>query len=661
MSIPNNITKENILSAIAQIDNEGIPDYAQSVFYDLVFKEKKYPPKLVISLANFYANGEILDRKSFLGGPNTQSFKMLKEKGFEIKRKSEMSDLSLKVWIEKTLVHGRDDRINGDRAMGKVLWSPQKGKPNKKTGTSADIYKNMLLVNSGDLILHFIDDKKIAGISRVKNPAIKTIGLAGSKWAGPSYMVELFDYTELKPPIDRTQLLIKENEFSLEKIANESEVFYNKKLNLREGAYLTPCPYELLSLINDTYRSFSGENLPFIDKLESVIPNTDLFNYLHFNEGLLKSGLQFNEKLVFRFVASLLTKPFVILTGLSGSGKTKLAQAFAKWMSENKNQFCLVPVGADWTNREPLLGYPNGLDIESFVLPDSGALQLILEATKSGNQHKPYFMILDEMNLSHVERYFADFLSIMESNDSIRLYNGTARNCNGQQVPKEIEWPKNLFVIGTVNIDETTYMFSPKVLDRANVIEFRVDENDMSEYLNKPLKPNLAMLHEDADEGKPGLGAGMATDFLRMAGASYISESAKDALNSFFPLLKLAGAEFGYRSAFEISRLIGVLETLSGKKGYNKEDSTDIAIMQKLLPKLHGSRTRLVPVLVSLAKLCLISDKSIKLKEMKEQLFIREYFEKEPSLEVMYPLSFEKILRIYRSAVTNGYASYAEA
>jgi len=189
-------------------------------------------------------------------------------------------------------------------------------------------------------------------------------------------------------------------------------------------------------------------------------------------ESLKKSGLQFNDKLVTRLTASLLTKPFVILTGLSGSGKTKLAQAFAMWICENNNQYCIVPVGADWTNREPLLGFPNALQENEYVKPDNRVLDLIIDA--NNNPDKPYFLILDEMNLSHVERYFADFLSVMESKSKISLHPG---NANWNEVPAEIGVPKNLFTIGTVNIDETTYMFSPKVLDRAQLIKTGCQRN----------------------------------------------------------------------------------------------------------------------------------------------------------------------------------------
>src|SRR5699024_11376834 len=89
------------------------------------------------------------------------------------------------------------------------------------------------------------------------------------------------------------------------------------------------------------------------------------------------SGLQYKPKFITRFTASLLTKPFVILTGLSGSGKTKLAQAFVQWICQDESQYRMVPVGSDWTNREPLLGYPDALNPEQYVKPDSDVLDLI--------------------------------------------------------------------------------------------------------------------------------------------------------------------------------------------------------------------------------------------------------------------------------------------
>ncbi|MEI7502878.1 MAG: EVE domain-containing protein, partial [Paludibacter sp.] len=150
--------------------------------------------------------------------------------------------------------------------------------------------------------------------------------------------------------------------------------------------------------------------------------NVENFSISQVADDIKNSGLSYSNQLINRFTSSLLTKPFVILTGLSGSGKTKLAQAFAMWMCENENQYCIVPVGADWTNREPLLGFPNALESGHYVKPDNKVLDLIIDAM--ANEGKPYFLILDEMNLSHVERSFADFLSVMESGDEISLHPG---------------------------------------------------------------------------------------------------------------------------------------------------------------------------------------------------------------------------------------------
>ena len=130
-------------------------------------------------------------------------------------------------------------------------------------------------------------------------------------------------------------------------------------------------------------------------------------------------------------------------------------------------------MGADWTNREPLLGYPNALNPEEYVKPDNGVLDLIIRANE--NQELPHFLILDEMNLSHVERYFADFLSVMESKADIPLHAGDTIENDVRKAGSSVK----SFIIGTVNIDETTNMFSPKVLDRANTIEFRVTEDEM--------------------------------------------------------------------------------------------------------------------------------------------------------------------------------------
>jgi 5-methylcytosine-specific restriction endonuclease McrBC GTP-binding regulatory subunit McrB len=344
----------------------------------------------------------------------------------------------------------------------------------------------------------------------------------------------------------------------------------------------------------------------------------------------------------------------VIFSGLSGSGKTKLTQTFAKWICENDEQYQIIPVGADWTNREPLLGYPNSLNTNNYVLPDNGSLDLILSAIENAKEKelkncKPYFLILDEMNLSHVERYFADFLSGMESKEPISLYTGNDRkDDNGRLIPKEIKLPSNLFIVGTVNIDETTYMFSPKVLDRANTIEFRVDKDDLIRFFDSPAN--------DTDCSIDGSGSKHSSELMAFVSSQieHTNDFQKQLLE-FFQTLQPIGSEFGYRTANEMNRLISFLELLGLEKS---ENALDVAIMQKLLPKLHGSRTKLNKVLPILASFCF---KSCNIEQAKTFL---DEVKREGKLisesEPLLTLSFGKIARMYRTAQENGFASYAE-
>ena len=405
---------------------------------------------------------------------------------------------------------------------------------------------------------------------------------------------------------------------------------------------------------NNNYIKFLKEKLDGVKETSSISTSIELvsnqidFDIKIFQGNCNDSGLVYTDKLITRFVSSLLTKPFVILTGLSGSGKTKLAQAFVQWICQEESQYRIIPVGADWTNREPLLGYPNALKPEEYVKPDSGVIDLILQA--KSNPELPHFLILDEMNLSHVERYFADFLSVMESNEEIPLYaEGTVEN----GVPSKLKIPENLFIIGTVNIDETTNMFSPKVLDRANTIEFRINNEEMNRFLSSSKELNMRALYI---KDKVGLGATMAKNFIKLSGdksfATEDRENINKTLNKFFDELQKTGAEFGYRSATEILRLINQLGVLN--KELTTTEKIDIAIMQKLLPKLHGSRRKLSLILETLGGFCVKDSEAVKNKFRKEDYDFS-------LVEVLFPLSLEKISRMYKGAIDNGFTSFAEA
>jgi hypothetical protein len=325
----------------------------------------------------------------------------------------------------------------------------------------------------------------------------------------------------------------------------------------------------------------------------------------------------------------------------------------------------VVPVGADWTGNENILGYPDGLQAAHYVAKP--ALDLILHAEK--HDLVPHFLILDEMNLSHVERYFADVLSIIESDEGLELYSGdmnrpeTWRKTSAEKPvpPKLKQLPENLFIIGTVNVDETTYMFSPKVLDRANVIEFRMDAGELAGFLGNPAKPDLSKLD--------GKGASFGQAFVDAAknpvAAPAEIKAAYDAeILLFFKTLQSHGAEFGYRTAYETARFIHFYKLLAN---HTDGDTTwfpgafDCVVFQKLLPKLHGSRAKLGPVLKKLWFLC-VNDAA---GRGADALMAAEETKAEPNKDALagayYPMSAEKIYRMWRLMMDNGFASFAEA
>jgi 5-methylcytosine-specific restriction protein B len=375
-----------------------------------------------------------------------------------------------------------------------------------------------------------------------------------------------------------------------------------------------------------------------------------------------------------RLLAALASKRFLILTGLAGSGKTKLAQAFARWItpkpnkSEDRNpHYAMVPIGADWTGNENVLGYPNGLDERGYVTRP--ALDLILHAKDYPDI--PHVLILDEMNLSHVERYFADVLSAIESEEPIQLHGDAERKANDRDIPKNIALPNNLFIIGTVNVDETTYMFSPKVLDRANVIEFRMEADELQLFLQEgAAKPDLGQL-----DGK-GYDSGFGKPFVDAAKAPVppfqgeLKEKYGDEMLLFFKVLQGHGAEFGYRVAHEAARFVHFYKLLGNHPNSDTfwfPGAFDCVVVQKFLPKLHGSRPKLAPLLKKLWFLCVNGPAQRGSEPLKMADEAARSSEKtaDPSVDVpsgaLYPLSAEKIGRMWRLLNDNGFASFAEA
>ena len=253
-------------------------------------------------------------------------------------------------------------------------------------------------------------------------------------------------------------------------------------------------------------------------------------------------------------------KHFVILAGLSGSGKTQLAIKYAHAVhgveKDAPDPFLFVcPVRPEWTDPTGLTGYDDVLS-KRYVVPQF--LEAVLLATV--HRYSPVFIVLDEMNLARVEYYLSDVLSAIETRKELRLhFSGVPmEGSSGTTVPSAIPLPSNLYIIGTINVDETTNPVSDKVLDRAMVIDMSAIE--------------LAGFLERLEEREPGLKE------ARAACEAHLIDAHR--------LMSAHGLGFGYRVAEEAVRYHAFA---ARQLQASAADTTDDLMVQKVLIKLRGS------------------------------------------------------------------------
>lgn len=267
-------------------------------------------------------------------------------------------------------------------------------------------------------------------------------------------------------------------------------------------------------------------------------------------------------------------KHFVILSGLSGTGKTQLALKYARAVHGLTNEAAdpllfVCPVRPEWTDPTGLTGY-NDVLTNRYVVPTF--LEAVLVAT--AHRDSPVFVVLDELNLARVEYYLSDVLSCLETGSALQLHsNGVPlEGTTGTSIRAELPLPANLFIIGTINIDESTNPVSDKVLDRASVI-------DMSAV------------------DVPGYLTSLETRFTDLKGAV---AAAGPKLTEIHGLMQAHGLGFGYRVIEECVRY-HAFDAQHLKSA--AADVTDQLLVQKILVKLRGAE-RQRALLTGLDKAC---------------------------------------------------------
>lgn len=510
---------------------------------------------------------------------------------------------------------------------GGFLWAPMRN----KAGRPQYHWDTMDEVREGDVVLHYSNGSLRAAshVTAAARPAPNPLG--DQSWDAEGRLVET-QYEELNEPvalaaIDEGARIRQGSPFT---VAGSVQQVYLVRL---QDKFV----YELAQRFPEL-----ATHLPLVPVAEPTpSPEESMPDELFqdFAAAVEASGLRFpaGSNLVRSFVSSLLAKPFAILTGLSGSGKTQLAMRLGEWFGTDehgRHRHVVVPVRPDWTGPESIFGYEDALRTSAsgapvWFVPE--AFEFVLRA--ANDPEHPYLLILDEMNLAHVERYFSDFLSGVESRRPV-LPNLVLDEPSGQWVLADVEadrlpLPRNLFVVGTVNVDETTYMFSPKVLDRAFTFEFRVTADELDAELQRPVAAPAGDDHRVRAFASLAERDDWQREYRHPARDEIVST-----LKAAHKILAGANQEFGHRTLYEILRFCAFFAATGDADVHS---ALDLAMMQKVLPKVHGSRRRVEPVLNALGQLALGAGPAPRL-----------------------PITHHKITRMIESVRANQFVSFAE-
>ena len=375
------------------------------------------------------------------------------------------------------------------------------------------------------------------------------------------------------------------------------------------------------------------------------------------------------------FLKALRTKPFLLLAGISGTGKSRIVKemAYASCPDESDlrkddvtpGNYLLVEVKPNWHDSTELLGYESTIK-ENYVL--TSFVKFLYKAMKHPNV--PFFVCLDEMNLAPVEQYFAEFLSILESRklledgetilseplikaDIFNKYPNLANELSGKSTPEKnhrdsgymvtspveeyipmedeykelqengLRIPQNVLVIGTVNMDETTHQFSRKVIDRAMTIEMNevkfdtfFESSDELGYSNEPLGKEYFLPRYTS--------AGKALESIP-EDAEYIKENVPTLLEKLNEALDSTPFKIAYRVQNELVLYFVSLRQESDNKELSTEEllnkAMDGILMMKVLPRIEGDKDLLEECLKKLAEFAKdYPSASIKISEMQDRL-----------------------------------------
>lgn len=223
----------------------------------------------------------------------------------------------------------------------------------------------------------------------------------------------------------------------------------------QEEVDTTTSRFPKLTAVDNEYANYKIVNYNNSFTLEQLVENFRNFAASHL-------GLYYKSEMIRLFIAALASTKLVILQGISGTGKTSLAYAWGKFL---KHDSCVASVQPSWRDRTELFGYFNEFT-KKFNETD-----VLKEIYQAGYTDDIYTVILDEMNISRVEYYFAEMLSILEMPNKdewiVELVSSAWPDDPKNIIEGKLKIPANVWYIGTINNDDSTFMVTDKVYDRA--------------------------------------------------------------------------------------------------------------------------------------------------------------------------------------------------
>lgn len=403
------------------------------------------------------------------------------------------------------------------------------------------------------------------------------------------------------------------------------------------------------------YIDFISTDTPFTYLIKFITQSDYSVMLSSLIEHIASQGFIFEPWQIATYVTALRTKPFVILAGVSGTGKSKLPALISQATGGNCH---LIPVRPDWTDSSDVLGY---CDLQGQFKPGA-LLTIVREAANNPDKH--YVCILDEMNLARVEHYFAEVLSQVEN----RHPDSTGKFFSGPLICQDLkeedkEWgqlvlPPNLAIVGTVNMDESAYGFSRKVLDRAFTLEFSEINLDLwgNEFDESPSTKewpvelwlprviSLNGLKDISDEDKQKV------------------DEVIQVLTEVNTILTQAQLQVGYRVRDEVALFVlhagDIIDSFitTDKMQVNP---LDLALQMKILPRIIGGSTPIRKVVLQLLGWAVKGSKII--SEEDAQQLIEDWDKKgRPNFleNARYPRTAARLCLMWERLVNEGFTSF---